>query len=51
MVLEHAYKEIHLKDFLKYNCELYLKQALTPPQHKIIVAYHTSNRRLVVETR
>ena len=22
---------LHLKDFLKYECELYLKQPLTPP--------------------
>jgi len=30
---------LHLKDFLKYECELYLKQPLTPSQHKIIVSY------------
>ena len=34
---------LHLKEFLEYVCELYLKQPLTPPQRKIIVAYHTSN--------
>ena len=26
---------LHLKEFLKYECELYLKQPLTPPQCKI----------------
>ena len=35
--------------FLKYKCELYLKQPLTPPQRKTIVAYHTSNPRLAIE--
>jgi hypothetical protein len=43
--------DLHLKDFLKYKCELYLKQSLTPPQCKIIVALHTSNHRLAIETR
>ena len=37
----------NLKDFLKYKCELYLKQS----QCKIIAAYHTSNHRLAIETR
>ena len=32
---------LYLKDFLKCECELYLKQLLTPPQRKIIVAYRT----------
>ena len=41
---------LHLKDFLKYECELYSEQPLTPPQHKIIAAYHTSNHRLAIET-
>ena len=36
-------------DILKYECELYLKQPLTPPQHKIIVAYRTLNHRLAIE--
>jgi hypothetical protein len=27
---------LSLKDFLKYECELYLKQSLTLPQRKII---------------
>ena len=40
---------LHLKDFLKYECELYLKQPLAPPQCKIIVAYHTSNHELAIE--
>ena len=35
--------------FLKYKCELYLKQSLTPPQCKIIVAYCTSNHRLTID--
>jgi hypothetical protein len=39
----------HLKDFLKYSCELYLKQPLTPPQWKTIVAYCTLNHRLAIE--
>jgi hypothetical protein len=38
-----------LKDFLKYECELYLKQPLTPPHHNIIDAYGTSNHRLAIE--
>ena len=41
----------HLKDFLKYECELYLKQPSTPPQRKIIAAYCTSNPRLAIETK
>ena len=36
-------------DFLKYECELYLKPSLTPPQCKIIVAYRTSNCRLPIQ--
>ena len=40
---------LHLKDTLKYECELYLKQPLTPPQRKIIVSYSTSNHRLAIE--
>jgi hypothetical protein len=41
---------LHLEDFFpKYICELYLKQPLAPPQHKIIVAYHTSNHRLAIK--
>ena len=35
--------------FLKYECELYLKQPLAPPQCKIIVAYRTSNNRLATK--
>ena len=39
-----------LKDFPKlHECELYLEQSLTPPQCKIIGAYHTSNHRLAIE--
>ena len=41
----------NLKDFLKYKCDLYLKQPLTPPQCKIIVAYCTANHILEIETR
>ena len=40
---------IHLKGFLKYKCELYLKQPLTPPQRKIIVAYRIVNHNLTIE--
>ena len=32
---------LYLKDFLKYKCELYLLQPLTPPQHNIIATYCT----------
>ena len=35
----------------QYKCELYLKQPLTPPKFKIIVAYRTTNHRLAIETR
>ena len=41
---------LHLKDIFIYECELYLKQPLTPPQRKIIDAYWTSNHRLAIET-
>ena len=38
------------RNFLKYECELYLKQSLTPPQRKIIIiAYCTLNHRLANE--
>ena len=40
---------LHLNDFLKFECELYLKQPWTPPQHKIIVAYCISNYKLAIE--
>ena len=40
---------LHLMDFLKYKCEFYLKHASTPPQRKIIVAYHTLNHGLGIE--
>ena len=36
----------HLKDFLKYEHELHLKQLLTSPQCKIFDAYRTLNPRL-----
>ena len=42
--LEH----LHLKDFLKYKYELYLKQPLTSLQRKIIAPYCTSNHRLAI---
>ena len=32
---------LHVKDILIYECELYLKQPLTPHQRKIIDAYRT----------
>ena len=41
---------LHLKDFLKYECEMYLKKSLSPPQRKIIDAYHTMNHTLAVGT-
>ena len=37
-------------EFRKDECELYLKQPLTSPQCKTIVAYHTLNHRLAIET-
>ena len=40
---------LHLKDFLKYEYELYLKQQLTSPQCKTIAAYYTLNHRLAIE--
>jgi hypothetical protein len=40
---------LHLKDFLKYECKLYLEQPLTPPQCKFIIAYRTLNHRLGIE--
>ena len=36
--------------FIQYECELYLRQPLTPPQSKLIVAHCTSNHRLAIET-
>jgi len=42
---------LHLKVFLSFECELYLKQPLTPTQCKIIVAYNTLNHRFAIETR
>ena len=41
---------LHFEEFLKYECELYLKEPLTPSQHKIIVACCTLNHRLTTET-
>jgi hypothetical protein len=35
--------------FFKYECEFYLKQPLTPPQLKTIIAYRTTNHRLAIE--
>ena len=35
--------------FLNVNVNCTLKQPLTPPQHKIIVAYRTLNHRLAIE--
>jgi hypothetical protein len=40
---------LNLKKLPNYECALYLKQPLTPPQCKIIVAYHTSKHRLAIE--
>ena len=40
---------LHLKDFLKYECDLNLKQPLTPPHRNIIGAYGISNHRLAIE--
>ena len=41
---------LHLKDFLKYECERYLKQTLAQPQHKIVAAHYTLSHRLAIET-
>ena len=40
---------LHLKDFLKYECELYQRHLLSPPQDKIIVTYCTLKSRLAIE--
>ena len=40
---------LQLKDFLTYECEMYLEQPLTLPQCKIIATYCTSNHRLAIE--
>lgn len=40
---------VHPKDFLNFDSKLYSKQALRPPQHKILVAYCTSNYKLIIE--
>jgi hypothetical protein len=40
---------LHLKDFRKYECELYMKQPLTPPQRKIIVGYHNFQIGLAIK--
>jgi len=42
---------LHCKDFLRYECELYLKQPLTLPQCKTIIAYRTVNHRLAIKIR
>ena len=42
---------VHFEDFLNYECELYSKQQLTPPQPKIIVAHRISDHRLAIEFR
>ena len=42
---------LHLKDYLKYKCEVYLEQPLIPTQCKIIVAYRTSNHKLAIEIK
>jgi hypothetical protein len=41
---------LHLKDFLKYECELYLKQPLTQPYHKAIATNYTSNHRFAMDS-
>ena len=40
---------LHLKDFLKHKCALYLKQSLTPPQCKIVVINCTLTHSIAVE--
>jgi hypothetical protein len=42
------YTRLPPRQGLKYECELYLKQPLTPPQCKIIVAYRITNHRLAI---
>lgn len=46
---ERNHITFHFEDFLNHEFELYLKQQLTPPQRKIIVAYCISNHRLAIE--
>ena len=40
---------LHLNNFLNYECESHLKQPLTSPSLKIIVAYCTLNLRFAIE--
>ena len=40
---------LQCKDFLEYECGLYLRQPLTLPRCKIIVAYRNSNHKLAIE--
>jgi hypothetical protein len=54
VVLAEEWNSFHLswknlQRIFSYKCILYLKQSLTPPQRKIIVAYRTSNHRLAIE--
>jgi hypothetical protein len=46
---ERELYDLHLEDFLNYECKLYFKQLSTPPQYKIIVAYRTLIHRLAIE--
>ena len=48
--LEEEVDYVHLKDFLEDECVLYLKQSLTSPQGKIIVACCTSNHKLAIQS-
>ena len=49
LLLGKKLDHLHLKDFLKYECELYLKQPLPPPQCKIIIGCCTTDCRLGIK--
>jgi hypothetical protein len=42
---------LHLKEFLKHKCALYLKQSLTPPHCKIVVTNCTSTHSIAIEIK
>ena len=52
MTLNIIYKVdcLHLFDFLINKCSLNWKQPLAPPRRNIIVANHTANHRVAIET-
>jgi hypothetical protein len=49
ILLSQPLDHLHLKDFLNYECKSYLKQPLTPPQHKFVATYRNLNHRVAIE--